>query len=472
VTFPERRETSASKGPRLGERLVADGLLSESALSRALHVQKHAEQKMRFGTVLLDRDLLGEDALLKALGIQHRCEAVSWKTLSMAPTKVVNLLPERAATRLGAIPYALTDGRLQVAFLDPSNIAAVDEVSAITGKPVRAAVTTELRLLQAHNRFYGRRLPVQLHVAVQRLERRESTRSAVARPSAAPATIPPPPPNPFTPAPTERHFDAARPGFTFEEPPLPTPALVAEAVQKFAIESPPAPVVVPVQTGEPALPVDEETVESLSEWMEEAIGSLWGDPPAPPSDADGEAADPGGAGGALWMAEAPRTDSVAASVASGLWNEEALPITTDPEGLDIEVVLPEFPRVILFLLGKTSISAWKGRGRGVPLDALHRLRIALGEKDVFFLVEASGAPHYGPLDRSLWPAIMAELFGSVPPECAVFPVRVEGQMQGFLYADRLGSAIPYETFPAVARAAAAVAAPLSRHVRRQRATVL
>jgi hypothetical protein len=205
--------------------------------------------------------------------------------------------------------------------------------------------------------------------------------------------------------------------------------------------------------------------------MEQAIGSLWGEPAARANDADGPAADPGGSGGALWMEER-QENATAAAVASGLWNDVPLPATSDPDGIAIAAVLPEFPRVLLLVLGRTAITGWKGRGRGVPDDAMHRLRIPRDQKDVFFLVEASGAPHYGSLERPLWPAPMAELFGAAPPECAVFPIRAEGRVEGFLYADRLGAPMPYEAFPAAARAASAVAAPLSRHLRRRRATAM
>jgi hypothetical protein len=188
-------------------------------------------------------------------------------------------------------------------------------------------------------------------------------------------------------------------------------------------------------------------------------------------ESDVPAADPGGSGGALWV-EARQENMTAAAVASGLWNDVALPVTTDPDGVAMDAILPEFPRVVLLVLGRTAITGWKGRGRGVPVDAMHRLRIPREMKDVFFLVEASGAPHYGTLERALWPAPMAELFGVTPPECAVFPIRAEGRVEGFLYADRLGAAMPYEAFPAAARAASAVASPLSRHLRRRRATAL
>jgi hypothetical protein len=64
--------------PRIGELLVAEGVLSEGAVQSALGFQRHTGEPFRLGTILLDRDLLGEESLLKALATIHRCDYVTW----------------------------------------------------------------------------------------------------------------------------------------------------------------------------------------------------------------------------------------------------------------------------------------------------------------------------------------------------------------------------------------------------------
>ena len=161
---------------RIGELLIAEGVLSEVALQSALGFQRHTGEPFRLGTILLDRDLLGENSLLKALSAIHRCDFVTWAELLRASPRIVRLLPERAAVRLGAIPYALEGRGVRVAFKNPSNLAAVDEVSAVTNRPVIPAVITEVRLLQALHLFYGRPVPIEFRSVLHKLERNEERR--------------------------------------------------------------------------------------------------------------------------------------------------------------------------------------------------------------------------------------------------------------------------------------------------------
>src|SRR5689334_6381559 len=190
--------------PRIGELLVAEGAVSELAVQSALGFQRHTGEPFRLGTILLDRDLLGEDILLRALSKIHRCDAATWADILKAPPDVVRALPERIAVRLAAIPYAVEGRGLRVAFKNPSNLAAVDEISAVTGRPVIPAVISEVRLLQALHLFYGRPIPIEFRGVLHKLERGEErrlyrTRATVNPDSARAATAEPAPARPAPP---------------------------------------------------------------------------------------------------------------------------------------------------------------------------------------------------------------------------------------------------------------------------------
>src|SRR5215813_14613070 len=172
--------------PRIGELLIAEGVISEGAVQSALGFQRHTGEPFRLGTILLDRDLLPEESLLKALSAIHRCDYVTWAEILKSPPHVVRLLPERAAIRLAAIPYALEGRGARVAFKNPSNLAAVDEVSALTGRPIVPAVISEVRLLQALHLFYGRPIPIEFRSVLHKLERNEERRGDRPRPAPAP----------------------------------------------------------------------------------------------------------------------------------------------------------------------------------------------------------------------------------------------------------------------------------------------
>jgi hypothetical protein len=292
------------KRQRIGELLVGEGLLSEQAVTRALGFQRMGGARVKLGTILLTWDLLGEEGLLTALAKHHGCPAVLWPVLSSAPMEIVRLLPAPHAIRLGAIPYDAQKGLIRVAFLDPSNIMAIDEVTAITGRRVLPAVTTEVRLLQAHQMFYGRHLPMEMRATVQRLDRRTARSSpagrdlrpadlAAAEGLSNPPTIGPPEPEsepvaiPIHSSQPELPGHAAGDFALAEMPELPELAAPApDAVRPIEFSGP------ETQTAfAPALPEsapEDSSSDSLSEWVGEALASFTGGPsprtPAAPLD--------------------------------------------------------------------------------------------------------------------------------------------------------------------------------------------
>ena len=134
---------------RIGELLVSEGRISHEILNRALELQGFNEKGLRLGGILLKWGLLREEEILDALSRLHRCPFVGWSVLSAADPVAVKLLSPALAERLGALPYAVDDRNLHVAFVNPSDLAAVDEVTAITRKRVKPAVALEVRLYQA-----------------------------------------------------------------------------------------------------------------------------------------------------------------------------------------------------------------------------------------------------------------------------------------------------------------------------------
>jgi hypothetical protein len=202
---------------RIGDVLLGGGTLTAASLERALSVQKRAGAGVKLGGILLGSGLVGEPVLLEALSRLHRCPAVGWPELSEAMPTAFALLGAKSAARLGAFPYSIEKKTLRVAFTDPSNLAALDEVAALTGCRVIAAVTSEVRLMQAHEKFYRRSISQQFTNILTRMSR--------PRPAAAPAEpairIPPPPPR------FSGSYDSAEPE-PVSAPPASDPASSAE----------------------------------------------------------------------------------------------------------------------------------------------------------------------------------------------------------------------------------------------------
>ena len=365
---------------RIGEILVAEGLLTENVVSRALGFQRMSGDNIKLGSILLNWDLLGEEALLAALAKLHHSTAVPWATIAASNMEAVLLLPAAFAHRAGAIAYSAERGTVRVAFVNPSNIAVVDEAAAVSGRRVIAGVTTELRMMQAHHRFYGRHLPLEYRAIIQKLQRKTTgTPKAPLPPSALdfragdlvqaerdPRNWSPSPPSvsiPVEPGRSERPSDAtALPAdeVEIEVPEMPLiggpaisatpetlPASSGLSVEPRAIADLPT-----EETASPmpdaAMSLEEPSVsgeDSLADWVGEALMSFHASPSgAAPDrpDADGELSDERSAAGpeilqsppiplsVVEPPEPPAEDSIAGmwqpappdddeNVASGMW---------------------------------------------------------------------------------------------------------------------------------------------------------
>ncbi|MGH9399983.1 MAG: hypothetical protein ACRD00_06420 [Thermoanaerobaculia bacterium] len=436
---------------RIGEILIEQGVLTEAVINEALGHQRVSGGRVKIGTILLNWDLVAEEGLLQALARFHRVEAAPWSVLSAAPFEVARLIPPSAAVRLGAFPYAATKTSIHVAFLDPSNLVAADEIASITNRRIIPAVALEIRLLQAHQKFYGRHIPLEYRAIVERLERRTAKPKlpewqktvdflvsdlTEAEQDAGPAR-PPPPPGIRTP-----------------------PMDLGRAPAKHR-QTPRAGARIPVSRGpaEPDLLPDTVPTIEIPEMPKLAP------PPAPPPGRGSVAdmwrpnAQPGGdeAASRMWM---PSAAEIEASLGQVRSRDEIGHVALETFPVDI-------PRVLLVGCGKSAVTGWQGRGEGVTPEFIAGLRIPLSTDSVFATIQGCGVPHFGPLDQSQWPAELAQRLGEKAPDCAVFPIRILDGIAAFLYADRLGEPMRYKDFAVIARASAATANALTRFLLRR-----
>lgn len=416
--------------PRIGELLVADGVVSEKAVQSALGFQRHTGEPFRLGTILLDRDLLDEENLLRALAAIHRCDYVTWADVLKAPPQVVRLLPERAAVRLAAVPYALEGRGVRVAFKNPSNLAAVDEVSAVTNRPVIPAVISEVRLLQAFHLVYGRPIPIEFRGVLHKLERNEERRLYRTR-----ATREAPLEGRFVNAPGRGRPVRAIP---IDGAAQPSPAPISYAAPFLSAEQPAreladTPDLLP-DFAPPSAPGEEEIAEGM-----------WRPAPLEADDTDVRA---------MWAGRVERAPAA-----------EKIPAPARDRLADstLETVCARLPRAILLTSAHDAVRGWTARGSGLTRDQVASIRILWGEPSIFAFVKLSGSPHRGSLSRILIPPKLAALLGDKSAaSCAVFPVRIKDRLVAFLYADRLGAPLSEEDYRYLEIASSALGSSLAR----------
>src|SRR5947208_7491349 len=124
---------------RLGELLLAEGVVTPDQLNRALEI--HRATGERLGQVLLDMGVVDQERLARHLGRQIGAEFVRLVGANLRED-VLTLLPQQLASRLQAIPIARARGVLTVAMVDPLDVVAVDDIRRATGLPIKVALTT------------------------------------------------------------------------------------------------------------------------------------------------------------------------------------------------------------------------------------------------------------------------------------------------------------------------------------------
>ena len=146
-------EAARLPGTLLGELLVRRGELSEDQLAAVLLEQEQSEA--RLGELLLAQRIVSASAIARALAEQYGLEFVDLEQEPIDPD-AASLLPERVARRYGALPVRfLAEELVLVAVRDPTDILTADDLHIALGMPRRLGVAAADALDAAIARHFG-----------------------------------------------------------------------------------------------------------------------------------------------------------------------------------------------------------------------------------------------------------------------------------------------------------------------------
>lgn len=109
----------------------------------------------KIGTSLVELGFLSEEDLARFLGRKLMVPYISPEALLNIPDETIALIPKEMALKYRVIPIELKQKRLSLVMADPADLAAVDEISFITGYVIKPHIAPEFRLLQALSLYYG-----------------------------------------------------------------------------------------------------------------------------------------------------------------------------------------------------------------------------------------------------------------------------------------------------------------------------
>jgi type IV pilus assembly protein PilB len=136
---------------RLGELLLAGGLVTEDQLMLALDEQKRSGE--RLGRILVDNRIITEGQLVRALAAHYGIDFVDLDETLVEPS-AARRIKESFARRYQALPVAMQDGRLVVAMANPSDVLALDDIRSLTGCDLRPLMAEPGQLSRAIDRTW------------------------------------------------------------------------------------------------------------------------------------------------------------------------------------------------------------------------------------------------------------------------------------------------------------------------------
>jgi type IV pilus assembly protein PilB len=136
---------------RLGDLLVAEGLVKEEQLRQALAEQKGRTDKL--GSILVRLGFISEEQLIGFLSRQYGIPSITLNNLAV-DGETLRLVPEHIAKKYEVLPVKRIGGTLTLAMSDPTNVFALDDVAFMTNLQILPVVAPQAAIRKAIERTY------------------------------------------------------------------------------------------------------------------------------------------------------------------------------------------------------------------------------------------------------------------------------------------------------------------------------
>jgi type IV pilus assembly protein PilB len=146
---------------RLGELLLENGLLTPEQLDAALSEQKR--QRRPLGQVLLAQGLVEQQALARVLSQHFNVPLIDFARARVEKDALA-LIPEAYARQHTVLPVRVDKDELQVATVDPGDLALFAELKVLTRKRIKPVLGVQSEIEQAISQSYKLRSSVDRHV--------------------------------------------------------------------------------------------------------------------------------------------------------------------------------------------------------------------------------------------------------------------------------------------------------------------
>jgi len=136
---------------RLGDLLVAEGLITEEQLKQALGEQKGKTEKL--GSILARLNFITEEQLIGFLSRQYGIPSITLRNVDV-DAETLRLVPAPIARKYEVLPVKRIGGTLTLAMADPTNVFALDDVAFMTSLQILPVVAPQAAIRTAIEKAY------------------------------------------------------------------------------------------------------------------------------------------------------------------------------------------------------------------------------------------------------------------------------------------------------------------------------
>ena len=150
----EESDSEVRKKGRMGDRMVAQGLITESQLNVALQEKKISGKML--GEILVELGFITEDVLTRFLAESSGFELFDPKH-TIVDGDALSLLEKKVALKYNMLPISKSGNDVRVAMADPYDVVALDTLRRFLpkGAQIKPLVTTAKVLAEAIDAAYG-----------------------------------------------------------------------------------------------------------------------------------------------------------------------------------------------------------------------------------------------------------------------------------------------------------------------------
>jgi len=138
---------------KLGEALIKEAIITTEQLKQAL--ERQIQFGGRIGTNLVELRFIKDEELTSFLSRHFKLPEATSDMIGSIPKDIIESLSIDIIEKYKILPFKKVRKRLHTAMLNPKEMKDIDELRFVTGFEIIPYVITELRLLNALEKYYG-----------------------------------------------------------------------------------------------------------------------------------------------------------------------------------------------------------------------------------------------------------------------------------------------------------------------------